>query len=93
MMKYLNPIDRKGLELSSTERRCNLSVKKFERFTTTWAESHGKETLAKFQTARGKETSDDKRSDNVTSKAADHKQKSDASTMEFCRKSLSGGNV
>jgi len=51
-----------------------------------------KETLAKFQAARGKETSDDKGSDDLTSKA-ERKQKSDAHPAEFCRRSLAGGNV
>ena len=42
-----------------------------------------KETLAKFQAESGKETTDDKGSDDMKSKA-EHKQKSDASPMEFC---------
>jgi len=36
--------------------------------------------------------SEDKGSDNMTSKA-ESKQKSDASPLEFCRRSLAGGNV
>ena len=51
-----------------------------------------KETFAKFQAERGNETSDDKGSDNMTSKA-ERKRISDASPVEFCRKSLAGGNV
>ena len=51
-----------------------------------------KETLAKFQAERGNETSDEKGSDDITSKA-ERKRKSDASPMEFCRRSLAGGNV
>ena len=51
-----------------------------------------KETLAKFQAERGNETSDDKGSDDLTSKA-ERKRKSDASPVEFCRRSLAGGNV
>jgi len=51
-----------------------------------------KETLAKFQAERGNETSDDKGSDDMTSKA-ERKRKSDASPVEFSRRSLAGGNV
>ena len=51
-----------------------------------------KETLAKFQAERGNETSDDKGSDDMTSKAK-RKRKSDASPVEFWRRSLAGGNV
>jgi len=51
-----------------------------------------KETLAKFQAERGNETSADKGSDDMTSKA-ERKRKSDASPVEFCRRSLAGGNV
>jgi len=51
-----------------------------------------KETLAKFQAERGNETSDDKKSDDVTSKA-ERKRKSEASPVKFCRRSLTGGNV
>ena len=51
-----------------------------------------KETLAKFQAERGNETSDDKGSDDMPSKA-ERKQKSNASPVEFCRRSLAGGNV
>jgi len=51
-----------------------------------------KEILANFQAERGNETSDDKGSDNMTSKA-ERKRKSDASPVEFCRSSLAGGNV
>ena len=46
-----------------------------------------KETLAKSQAERGKETSDDKGSDDMTSQA-EHKRESDASPVEFCRRSL-----
>jgi len=41
---------------------------------------------------RGNETSDDKGSDDMTSKA-ERNRKSDASPVEFCRRSLAGGNV
>jgi len=51
-----------------------------------------KETLAKFQAERGNETSDDKGSDDMTLKA-ERKRKPDASPVEFCRRSLAGGNV
>jgi len=51
-----------------------------------------KETLAKFQAEKGNETSDDQRSDDMTSKA-ERKRKSDASPVEFCRRGLAGGNV
>ena len=51
-----------------------------------------KETLAKFQVERGKETSDDKGSDDIISKAK-RKRKSDTSPVEFCFRSLAGGNV
>jgi len=51
-----------------------------------------KETLAKFQAERGNETSDDKGSNDTTSKA-ERKQKSDASPVDFCRRSLAGGNI
>jgi len=48
-----------------------------------WAEwIELKENLAKFQAERGNETSEDKGSDNMTSKA-ESKQKSDASPVEF----------
>jgi len=67
MQEYLNLVDWKGLELPSIERRCKASVKKFERFTTLWAEwIELKETLAKFQAERGKETSDVKGNDDMT---------------------------
>jgi len=51
-----------------------------------------KETLAKFQAERGDETSDEKGSDDMTSKA-ERKRKTDASPVEFCCKSLAGDNV
>jgi len=92
MQEYLNLVDWKGLELPSTERRCNVSVKEFERSPTVlteWIEL--KETLAKFQSETGKKTSDDKGSNDMKSKA-ECKRKSDASPVEFCRRSLAGGN-
>jgi len=49
-------------------------------------------TVAKFQATRGNQTSDDKGSDDTTSKA-ERKGKSDASPVEFCRRSLAAGNV
>ena len=49
-----------------------------------------KETLARFQAERGNKTSDDKESDNMTSKAK-RKRKSDACPVEFCRRSLAEG--
>jgi len=89
MQKYLNLVDWKGFELPSTERRCKTSVKK----STVWAEwIELEETLVKFQAERDKETSDDKGSDDITSKA-ERKRKSDASPVESCRRSLTGGNV
>ena len=54
--------------------------------------NHPKHILAKFQAERGTETSDDKGSNDMTSKA-ERKRKSDASSMEFCRRKLVGGNV
>jgi len=63
MQEYLNLVDRKGLELPSTDRRCKASVKKFKRSPTVLAEWIAlKETLATFQAVRGKETSDNKES-------------------------------
>jgi len=93
MQEYLNLVDWKGLELPSTEKRCKASVKKFERSPTVlaqWIELT--ESLAKFQAERGNETSDDKGSDDMTSKA-ELKWKPDASPVEFCRRSSAGGNV
>jgi len=93
LQEYLNLVDWKGLELPSTERRCKASVKKFECSPTVLAEwIELKETLATFQAERGNETSDDKGSDDMTSKA-ECKRKSDASPVEFCRRSLAGGNI
>jgi len=93
MEGYLNLVDWKGLELPLTDKRCKVSVKKFERSPTVLAEwIELKETLAKFQAERGNETSDDKGSNDMTSKA-ERKQKSDASPVEFGRRSLAGGNV
>jgi len=58
-----------------------------------WAEwIELKETPAKFQAEGGNETSDDKGSDDMTSKA-ERKWKSDANPVEFCRRSFAGGNV
>jgi len=93
MQEYLNLVDCKGIELPSTERRCKTRVKKFERSPTVLAEwIELKETLAKFQAERGNETSDDKGSDDMTSNA-ERKRKSVANPVEFCRRSLAGGNV
>ena len=93
MQEYLNLVDWKGLELLSTEKWCKESVKKFERSTTVLAEwIELKETLAKFKAERGNETSDDKGSDDMTSKA-ERKRKSDASPVELCHRGLAGGNV
>ena len=86
-------VDWKGLELPSTEKKCKVSVKKFGRSPTVLAEwIELKEALKKFQAERGNETSDDKGSDDITSKA-ERKRKSDASPVEFCRRSLAGGSV
>jgi len=64
MQKYLNLVDWEGLDLSSRERRCKVCVKKFERSPTKLAEwIELKETFAKFQAERVKETSEDKGSD------------------------------
>jgi len=93
MQEYLILVEWKGLELSSTEGMCKAIVKKFVRSSTAWAAwIELKENLAKFPAVRGKKTSDDKGSDDMTSKA-EHKQKSDASIVEFCRRSLAGSNV
>jgi len=67
MQEYLNLVDWKGLELTSTEKRCKTSVKKFERSQTVlpeWIEL--KEALAKIQAERGNQTSDDRGSDDMT---------------------------
>ena len=89
MQEYLHLVDWKG----PTEKRFKASVKKFERSPTVLAEwIELKETLAKFQAEGGNETSDDKGSDDMTSKA-ECKWKSDASPVEFCRRSLDGSNV
>jgi len=75
MQEYINLGDWKGLEPSSTEWWCKSSVKKFQHSQTAWAESiELKEPLAKFKAARGKNTSDDKGSNDMTSKA-ERKQK------------------
>ena len=90
MQEYLNLVDWKGLEIPSIQKRCKASVKKFERSLTVlakWIEL--KETLAKSQAERGNETSDDKGSYDMTLKAR-RKRKSDASPVEFCRRSLAG---
>jgi len=50
------------------------------------------ETLVKFQAERGNEMSDNKGSDDMTSKA-ERKRKSDASPVGSCRRSLAGGKV
>jgi len=93
VQEYLNLVEWKGLDLPSTERRCKASIKKFERSPTAFVEwIELKETLAKFQAERGNETSDDKGSDDMTSKAK-RKRKSDASPLEFCCRSLAGGKV
>jgi len=94
MQEHLNLVDWKGLGLTSTKRRCSrASVKKFERspmVLSEWIER--KDTLAMFQAERGKETSDNKSSYDMASKA-DRKRKSDESPVEFCSRSLAGGNV
>ena len=95
IQEYLNLVDWKGLELPSTEKRCKANVKRFDRSPTVlaqWIELPVKETLAKFQAERGNETSDDKGSNDMTSKA-ERKRKSVASPVKFCRRSLAGGNV
>jgi len=51
-----------------------------------------KETLAKFQAESGKETSDDKGPEDMTSKA-ECKRKSDVSPLEFCHRTLARGDV
>jgi len=90
MQEYPNLVDWKGLELPSTERRCKVSVKKFERSPTVLAEwIQPKESLTKFQAETGKETSDDKGSGDMTSKA-ERKRKSYASPMGFCREVMYG---
>ena len=93
MQEYLNLVDWKVLELSSTERRCRASFKKFERSPTVLAEwIELKDLLANFQIERGNETSDGKGSHDMASKA-ERKRKSGASPVEFCCRSLRGGNV
>jgi len=93
MQEYLNLVDWKGVEVPSTERRCKASVRKFERSPTVlteWIEL--KETFANFKAESGREISHDKGSEDMTSKV-ERKRKSDASPMEFCRRSLAGGNI
>jgi len=93
VQEYLNLVDWKDLKLPSTERRCKASVKNFERSPAVWAKwVELKETFAKFQAERGKDTSDDKGSDGVTSKA-ERNRKSDARPVELLPHSLAGGNV
>jgi len=76
----------------NTEKMQN-ECQKIKRSSTVLAEwIELKEALAKFQAERCKETSDDKGSDEVTSKA-ERKRKSDASPVEFCGRSLAGSNV
>jgi len=95
MQEYINLVDWKCLELPSTEKRCEASVKKFKRSPTVLVERiELKETLAKFQAETGNETSDDKGSDDdMMTSQAECKRKSDASSVESCRRSLVGGNV
>jgi len=94
MREYSNLVDLIGLELSSTETRCKVIVKKFERSQTMWAERIKlKETLAKFQPVIGNDTSTDRWSKYVTLKAAERKRRSDASPMEFNRRSLAAGSA
>ena len=88
MQKYLNLVDWKGLELSSSMRRCKVSVKKFGH-SPEWIER--KETLVEFQAERCKKTSDDEVSDDMTSKA-ECKRKSGASPVQFCHRRFVGGN-
>jgi len=96
MQAYINLVHWKGLDLLSTEKRCKASVERFECSPTVWAEwTELKENLAKFQAETGKQTSDDKESDDMISKAAkaERKRKSDASPVEFCHRSLARGSV
>jgi len=82
MQEYLSLVDWKGLKLPLIERRYKAIVKKFERSPTVWAKCNKvKETLAKLQAERGRETSDDKGSGDTTSKT-ERKRKSDASPMQ-----------
>ena len=67
LMEYLDLVAWKGFKLLSAARRCKASVKKFERSQMELIELGG--SLAKFQAERGKVTSDDKGSDDMTSKA------------------------
>jgi len=90
MQEYLNLVDR-GLEPS-----CKVSVKKIEYSPSVWLEwIELKETLAKFQAERGKQTSNDSGSDDMVSNAKRKwkSRKSNASPVEFCRRGLAGGNV
>jgi len=91
MQEYLNLVDWKGLELPFTEKRCKASVKKFERSPTLLAEWIELKKLSRSsklgeamrrQTTRGLMTS-----------KAERKWKSHASPVEFCHRSLAGGNV
>jgi len=83
MQEYLNLFDWKGLKLLSTERRCKVCVKKFKRSPTVGAEwIELKETFAKFQAERGKETSDDGGFDDMKLNA-ERKCTSDTSIVEF----------
>jgi len=78
----------------AAERRCKASAKRFERSRTALAEwTELKETLTKFLAARGKETSDDKGSNDVTSKAAESNWKSFANLLDLCSRKLARGNM
>jgi len=77
----------------ANRQKVQCECQKIERSPTVWAEwIELKKYFAKFQAERGKETSDDKGSDDMTSKD-ERKRKSNASPVEFFCRSLTGGNV
>jgi len=89
MQEYLNLVDWNYYQQRKGAKRVSRNSSA-PQVLAEWIEL--KKTLAKFQAERGNETSDDKGSDDLTSNAK-RKWKSDASPVEFCRRSLAGGNV
>jgi len=70
VQEYLNLVDWKGLELSSIEKRCKASVKKFERSSTAWADwiELKEEFSRSFKRREARRSqSDDKRSTDIIS--------------------------
>ena len=79
LQEYLNLLDWRGLELSSTGKMCKTSVKRFERPPVVWAAwIKLKETLVECRRTRDAEEGDE-----AMSEAAKQKRESDASPAEF----------